>query len=326
MMVHHKNTRRQQFLSDQYFASASNFYKSTLSELNINLSAGDVPLERKALLAESGAELAYEYLSLKYTAGFPISELRMQLDEVVIAYEVFQRFLAECEKLSAVSPLGLRLIGDYERCMQLIALCYLLGRRDLLPRIAALEDVGYAGQDAFYENLMSYELEGRFETTQMLHIRPYDNLMNAIFSETDDVAIGAVKEYLKNWYQSFEHVPWHDSHTRVQGGEGDYFGYWAFEAAAVMYLLGANDDAIDHMVYPKDLVMFARQFDGAQNPSKVEQSGARCEGGDPCPRDGWWLTPSQEGSRRHFKQGEIMPKLASDYGVTIWQWDVNRQS
>lgn len=45
----------------------------------------------------------------------------------------------------------------------------------------------------------------------------------------------------------------------------------------------------------------------------------RCEAGQPCPHEGWWFTPAGEG-RRHFKQGEILPSLGGDYGLTIWQW------
>jgi len=47
----------------------------------------------------------------------------------------------------------------------------------------------------------------------------------------------------------------------------------------------------------------------------------RCEGGLPCPHEGWWFTPAAEG-KRHFKQGEIMPSIGADYGLTIWQWCV----
>jgi hypothetical protein len=46
----------------------------------------------------------------------------------------------------------------------------------------------------------------------------------------------------------------------------------------------------------------------------------RCEANHPCPREGYWFTPAKAGSRRHFKQGEIMPSLDTDYGLTIWQW------
>lgn len=51
----------------------------------------------------------------------------------------------------------------------------------------------------------------------------------------------------------------------------------------------------------------------------------RCEAHKPCPREGWWFTPAKAGSRRHFKQGEVMPEFSTDYGLTIWQWDTNQQ-
>ena len=50
----------------------------------------------------------------------------------------------------------------------------------------------------------------------------------------------------------------------------------------------------------------------------------RCEAGQPCPREGFWFTPAQVGSRRYFKASEAMPVAGGDYGATIWQWDQNQ--
>lgn len=50
----------------------------------------------------------------------------------------------------------------------------------------------------------------------------------------------------------------------------------------------------------------------------------RCESGQRCPREGWWHTPAQPGSRRLFKTGELMPDLRTDYGATIWEWDAQQ--
>ena len=44
-----------------------------------------------------------------------------------------------------------------------------------------------------------------------------------------------------------------------------------------------------------------------------------------CPVSGFYFTPAQTNSRRHFKQGDIMPSVGNEYGLTIWQWD-ERQS
>jgi hypothetical protein len=47
----------------------------------------------------------------------------------------------------------------------------------------------------------------------------------------------------------------------------------------------------------------------------------RVEGGHACIRAGYWFTPAKPGSRRYFKDGEMMPAFGTDYGVTFWQWD-----
>jgi hypothetical protein len=54
---------------------------------------------------------------------------------------------------------------------------------------------------------------------------------------------------------------------------------------------------------------------------KADAQRIRVPAGQPCPQTGYYFTPAQVGSRRYFKQGDTMPSLGGDYGVTIWQWD-----
>jgi Immunity protein 72/Immunity protein 71 len=68
---------------------------------------------------------------------------------------------------------------------------------------------------------------------------------------------------------------------------------------------------------PTDSVAIAQAAKiAAQQPVRL-----RCEANQPCPREGYWFTAAKAGSRRWFKQGEIMPSLDTDYGLTIWQWN-----
>lgn len=53
-------------------------------------------------------------------------------------------------------------------------------------------------------------------------------------------------------------------------------------------------------------------------------SVSRCDAGKPCPQAGFWFTPAKIGSRRYFKQGDVMPEMDANYGATIWQWDQNQ--
>jgi hypothetical protein len=85
------------------------------------------------------------------------------------------------------------------------------------------------------------------------------------------------------------------------------------------------DDASDAL---GDRLDIAKREDSAAHATirGVDAQG-RIEGGMPCPRTGWWVTPAKTKSRRYFKIGELMPVIEdSDYGSTFWQWDVDQST
>jgi hypothetical protein len=60
-----------------------------------------------------------------------------------------------------------------------------------------------------------------------------------------------------------------------------------------------------------------------ETPETVASSGQRIRvpSGQTCPRSGFYFTPAKSNSRQNFNQGDVMPTLGGDYGVTIWEWD-----
>jgi hypothetical protein len=53
----------------------------------------------------------------------------------------------------------------------------------------------------------------------------------------------------------------------------------------------------------------------------AEPPRLRCEAGQLCPREGWWVTlAASTNNRRHFKTGELMPDLHNKDIATIWYW------
>src|SRR5574343_1102030 len=250
--------RRQNFLTEKYYISYSQYLRDECLYWKEGLQAvGDSENEQRMLARMTYSNFSYVLFSLRYTAGVPIEELRTQLPSVIEAYEHYQKALAAYEGIPKAAPLGMGNIGDYERCMQLIGLCYLLHRTDLLPRIAELQDPGYFGEDALYEDLLRYALPDRADTDDMLHIETYDSLVGAMYGD-DTESAQLLDDYLQQWYPAFKYAPWHDGHLRIEGTDGDYFGYWAFEAGAVALLCDIDDSQVDHLAYPKDLVAFAR--------------------------------------------------------------------
>lgn len=317
--------RRQQFALENHSSIWENHFLESIDLWSHALPAnGDNEAHKRSLAAHSLADARYWLISLRYTAGHPIEPLRDTLEQIVNAYETYQRHLGEYESAPQFAPFNFEYeIADYERCMQLIGLCYLLHRRDLLPRIAKLQDPAYAGEDTLYEELLGHALPGRADIDEWYHDAPYSTLIHAMYADTPEEASTKLAEYCRQWYPAMESTPWHGGHERMTKDDGDYFGYWAFEAGAVALLYNIDDSKIDHMVYPRDLVAFARSF----QPDKVSSVPRRVPGGEPVPQAGWWFTPAQAHSRRYFKQGDIFPTIeASDYGDTLWQWSPDQSA
>ena len=57
------------------------------------------------------------------------------------------------------------------------------------------------------------------------------------------------------------HPRWYNEHLNISGeGYAGYYGYWAFEAGATVFLLDLDDSQTGHLVYPRDLVDYARRL------------------------------------------------------------------
>jgi hypothetical protein len=83
----------------------------------------------------------------------------------------------------------------------------------------------------------------------------YGKLATVINSSPSDRA-SLMKEFMDSWYQLMSPIAWHDN---LKGGEGAYFGYWAFDVALVVMILDIDDASFrDNQYYPKDLVAFYR--------------------------------------------------------------------
>lgn len=53
---------------------------------------------------------------------------------------------------------------------------------------------------------------------------------------------------------------------------------------------------------------------------------SRLAEGETCLETGFYFTPAKSDSRRLFKKGDVMPRLDTAYGQTIWQWDESQDA
>lgn len=307
--------KRQKFFSEYQYTNFLKEHDEVIEFFETNTFQSDSPEEEATLRATYFKQLALDRILATYTAGEEINSLEPLLEDLIAKYEKRQTTLATYQNIPNISPLAINDWPDeYEEFVQVIGLCILLHRTDLLKRFVKLIDqAGYAGDDTLYEDLLKKLLPNRHDVDQWFH-DVYSPLVQAIYAESREDASKLLKKYCNQWYPAFKQAPWHDVH--LQGEDGNYVGYWAIEAGAIAFLYGIDDSKMDHMVYPKDLVEYARNY----HPTNGSQV-ARIDAGQPCIKTGYWFTPAKAESRRYFKQGDIMPKFDdSTWGDTIWYW------
>jgi hypothetical protein len=329
-MADFSTRRRQRFISEEYFEWLSNFHIKSIEEWKHTLPANGTEETKRAIAASWRAKEQFELMLLRYTAGEPIESMPHELEIVVAAYEeyaVLQR-VARDDKQWPVFLLNE--LADYERTVQLIGLCHLLHRRDLLPRIAALEDGVYRAQDSLYEDLLAYGVEGRVDVDQWYH-ELYRDCINSIYGDTEEESLADLDAYLEQWYGSMKLAPWHDAHLDLSESGGAYFGYWAIEAAAVAYLRELDDTCLrHHLVYPKDLVDFAREV-GNRTPTLPVSPGESVSAGrtgQVCPETGIWKASGHNVPGVMVNKGERMPDVfapdksgAYRQQPALWEFD-----
>lgn len=327
-----RQRRRQQFLTQEYCEKARIYWHEIRmgQEANLLVPEGSERGWHAGLLHAIAGELQ-DKLFLNYTAGEPIESLRAELEQVVAAFERYGEYLWKDTGDRNEPVFKFYSLDEYCQLMQIVGLCFLLHRRDLLPRVAALqdgEDRANGGADWLFEEFVAYAPMTRHESDTLSASAPYKSLADAMCTEDNVAAHKELDRYLKRWYKDLDGTGWYNAHAPEGGGEpAGYFGYWCFEAGAAVILLGIEDDSAFHkyLYYPKDLVAWCRA-NAALSSTDTEPNAAtaailRCEGGQPCPRAGYWFTPARLKSRQQFVAGDIMPKVGGDYGVTIWQWD-----
>ena len=257
---------------------------------------------------------------LLFSGGRPMDELRPALEAALTSFEDFLN-----DEQAPLEYVDLAIQTYYVEALWLLSLTKLLGLSDTqVERVANIyaADETNDGADELFETLLAKLGRKSFEAEGLIHEDPYQLLLDCIKAEPDDRP-ALMTKFLKRWFKGQKECDWWGSHIPRKGTtvlDTGFFGYWAFEAALVTYLWDIDDSTYrDLPHYPKDLIDHARQSfprGSGESPQLL-----RAMAGEPCPREGFWVTPAKMGSRRHFKAGEVMPDFKSDYGVTIWQWD-----
>lgn len=292
--------RRQEFLYED-------LYQKTIAN---QLALIDVQkTNRKIASTPQYTAVAYHFLYLEkfwiwmldYTAGMSIEELAPRITDIVDQFEewneVDQPYQQEAAtKYPEFGPYEYEgapqfsVLSDYEDTLQLLSIAILLrDQRSIMRIIHILRS--HRGRDGLFEQLIGDYIDNELDLDICMLGKPYETLLQVFYEEDERKTFDLLKKYLKQWYPAMkDHPRWHDGHLRVSDeGYAPYYGYWAFEAAAAVFLLDLDDSDIDHLVYPKDLLDYGRKLkEDGRYTSVVGPSNevARVEDGQACPEPG----------------------------------------
>lgn len=292
--------RRQPYISETAFVNTLASYDEDYVILGEKLAehAGD-PFQRSLDLRVIATNRWFAF-RLKYTAGVDPSELALELEDVVVAFE---RYSDEVEKIPEeryFSPFPLDdAIDEYVDYLSLLSVSLLLHREDLVLRISVLIfGTDYDGEDAVIEELNNFFIPDRPQLDHWIWEKPYRLLLDAIDAPEPAERAECMKSYVKRWYRDMKgQAHFWGKHQQSEDSFSPYCGYWAMCAGAFSYLYDIDDSSYrEELVYPKDLVDFARSI--PRQP--VDNGGSamilRVLGGQRCPKDGMWFSPAKEGS------------------------------
>ena len=317
--------RRQPYIDEQSFTNTIAHFRADDAIYSANLVEWrDKPYERTVALGFMAGQLWNEF-QLRYTAGVALQDLVVMLPAVVQAYEREAKSGDELpeDQYFPVFTLG-EPIDEYVDYLGILCAAILLHKEELIPRICSLlEGTDYDGADLIVEELLKFYLPNRPIGDEWLWDKPYGMLVEVIDCDSPAARAKAMKKYVTKWYSAMKgQAHFWGKHEKIEPDFSPYSGYWAMCAAAFTYLYDIDDTGYrDEVVYPKDLVDYARSM--PRRPVRLDGGVEllRVAGGQTCPRAGNWFSPAKEDSARHFNEGEHMPSFdASEYGQTIWQW------
>ncbi|TDV06193.1 PoNe immunity protein domain-containing protein [Paraburkholderia caballeronis] len=314
-MTDFKKIRRQKFLTENDYRDKEKSLRYGI-QLRYESLASD---KQKVPEADSRNRWAIAFKSLEllllcYTAGHPIEELEAQLPEVIGRFDVYiEKVISPRSKNppeNVADILEITQLDAYVYVFWLLALCRLLGHPEFIPTIIGWVDKTREfnrGRDGLFENVLQALTGTHVEAPRVvLHAVPYRPLASATVRAPEERP-ALVKEFVEGWYKGMKPTYWHGAHT-----DGLYFGYWCLEAALVTVLWDIDDSSYrDHLVYPKDLVDYARQQHAAIRAAETEKPHISRKTGERCPYAGRWGVLESPGAfvqERFFKEGDVFPE------------------
>ena len=228
---------RTQHKDEQYFKNYILLNQQDIQYFNEGLESGTTRDDRIAAVRRQLFTTNLHTLIAKYSAGMPLSELQ----------EDFPVVIAACKEGWNYQSQGIN-FDNYVLILWMLSLGILLHvKTEEFEKIVSIFDSG-SRRDHLLDLLIKQKLPQRIVSEQVLYPKEFSFLTEFILTRD----VGLLKQRLeKNWYPAMKLTYWYENH---KNNLDVFFGYWSFESAAFVKILGVDDSQLmDQQYYPFDL-------------------------------------------------------------------------
>jgi Domain of unknown function (DUF1911)/Domain of unknown function (DUF1910) len=193
-------------------------------------------------------------IKCKYSAGFHPIDLKCDLIKAInYTYESWDGFwLMDYKK----RKLNQYYLSAYDEMLLMLSIGYLLeiSTEDFQKLVDVID------RDGVKDNLFEFIIKAKMPERKLIETESYEfgwklfgKIREAILEQNKNLSEKLVKEFItKDWYKEHRSSGWWGSHKLEKGA---YTGYWSFETAAVVKIMGLDDSSFKGcQYYPADMV------------------------------------------------------------------------
>lgn len=237
-------TVRTTFKNREYFDQAISYNMEAIARFQrVIADSSTDPKHRKRLLYSTYNRSVERLISL-YSRGDAIETMQAPFQEIVATLASYLGHQRE-----GTRPDDFKYLGQYMTSLWMVSLGILLDVEDSTMReLVAL--LGNEGRDGLYEFIVGARVSGRAKNAPLMHPAQFTELGVSLHSDAAERPT-LINAFLTSYYKRMSELAWYDTHLKA---DPVFFGYWSFEAAAVVKILKVPDAFFrDNIYYPRDL-------------------------------------------------------------------------
>jgi hypothetical protein len=194
-------------------------------------------------------------LIAKYSKGDNKEILKNELIGLLNIMPEYWKPHVACLKDRKGNLLNLYILDCYIYVRWLLSLSILLDVPDSEFRVLTNFLERDSINDALYDFLIASRIDGWDLSESMLLEKPKNRILEIIQINNKEDCQKNIKQYLeKEWYQTYKYFGFYNNHKKPEN-MWLFYGYWAFEVAAIVKIKGLDDSSFqDNKYYPHRLL------------------------------------------------------------------------